>query len=176
MANTTHGPCTLLAAARARSADPVPCRRAHTQAVFFGAFAYFANADTIVALHAVSMAQKGHLLLGGPHRFADEPRLREGAELRQQLKASGRIHPVTLDGLIDIGVEFFWWLGPSEPLGKENGDAWPHGAFVYLYREDCKSLDCFLEVAEPQDERGSSGVGVSVSASPPSLARLARAD
>ena len=45
----------------------------------------------------------------------------------------------------------FWWLGPGEQLEEEGGGAWPHGAFVYLYREEARANDCFLSLAELED-------------------------
>ena len=47
------------------------------------------------------------------------------------------------------GVEYFWWLGPEEPIAAEDGRMWPLGAFVYLYRDGDEDKDCFLALTHP---------------------------
>ncbi len=36
------------------------------------------------------------------------------------------------------------WLAPGQQIADEDGGAWPHGAFVYLYAEAAAHLDCFF--------------------------------
>ena len=53
-------------------------------------------------------------------------------------------------------IEYFWWLGPSEPVVQESGTAWQSGAFIYLYREGDEDKDCFLEcIADRPEEEAS---------------------
>jgi len=139
------------------------------EAMLYGAFAYFQNADSLVALKAVTIAADG-LPFRGPHMLTAHPgsavaegedgaagegaaREREvvdGAKLREFLLRSGRCHPVTIKALRTIGVEKFWWLGPGEQIAEEGGGAWPHGAFIYIYGEDARENDCFLAVEGPE--------------------------
>merc|ERR1712100_314594 len=106
----------------------------------YGAYAYFKDADNLIALNAVSFGTIGLEFQGpwplvAPSSSPSSPTvLSDGTKLREFLKASGRIHPVTIGALQQIGVEYFWWLGPGEPVATEDGTAWPFGAFVYMYR------------------------------------------
>ena len=53
------------------------------------------------------------------------------------------------EALLSWGVEFFWWLGPGEPIAGEDGTAWPDGAFIYLYRDGDEDKDCFFSAGDP---------------------------
>ena len=45
-----------------------------------------------------------------------------------------------------MGVKNYAWLGPGEARGKEDGSAWPQGAFIYLYDDSRTDLDCYFTV------------------------------
>eukprot|EP01062_Namystynia_karyoxenos_P082481 TRINITY_DN92_c1_g2_i1.p1 TRINITY_DN92_c1_g2~~TRINITY_DN92_c1_g2_i1.p1 ORF type:complete len:1498 (+),score=413.44 TRINITY_DN92_c1_g2_i1:406-4494(+) len=78
-------------------------------------------------------------------------------EYTEQLRADGRITPVTLRFLRDLGARFFAYLIPNETLGGVNGrPPWRisrHGGFVYL-------MD---ECAPGPKRRGTNAAGGSVS-------------
>ena len=71
----------------------------------------------------------------------------DGQKLREFLISSGRWVPCHFNMLRQVGVEMFWWLGPGERVADELGTAWPHGAFVCLYREEAREHDCFVAIA-----------------------------
>lgn len=97
---------------------------------------------------------------GGPHMLSDGSKVKDGKKLRDHLRETGRVHPV-VDALKLWGVEYFWWLGPKEPAGDEDGAAWEFGAFVYLYRDGDEDKDCFLAV-DPERRRLSLDLGQAV--------------
>lgn len=123
---------------------------AEEEVVVYGAFAFFKDADALISLNAATFADEGQPF-EGPHKLLPtkgkfQPlQVKDGAKLRDYLVDSGRIHPVATPHLKMLGVEYFWWLGPSEPIAQEDGSAWRHGAFVYLYRAGDEQLDCFLD-------------------------------
>ena len=148
---------------------------AEEEAMLHGAFAYFHNADSLAALKAVCIVGEGlssSISFSGPHMLhapaaaaggggslpppASLPQppggaspntpIVDGAKMRDFLISSGRVHPVTIAALRDYGVEKFWWLGPGEKIAQEEGGAWVHGSFVYLYCEEARESDCFLAV------------------------------
>ena len=81
-----------------------------------GAFAYFKDADALVALNAVRATPSGGLHCGGPHLLVGAAAAtRDGVRLRTHMRDTGRVHPVS-EALRQQGVEYFWWLGPALTL------------------------------------------------------------
>ena len=130
-------------------------------AAVYGAFAYFKDADHVVALTAARLTPPGvagSVAFEGPHRLqppkGERGRVHDGQRLREFLVETGRFQSVSVDALKQAGVEYTWWLGPCEPIAAENGTAWPHGAFVYLYRDGSEEYDCFLTASSAESEPG----------------------
>ena len=119
------------------------------EAAVHGAFAYFKDADHLVASNAVRATPSGGLHCGGPHLLCGAAAaVNDGKRMRTHMRETGRIHPVS-EALRLQGVEYFWWLGPEEPIAAEDGRMWPLGAFVYLYRDGDEAMDCLLAVTHP---------------------------
>ena len=76
--------------------------------------------------------------------FNDRAQVADG--LRETMMSRKMTHPVTIRFFKEMGIDFFWWLGPKERVGVEDGSKWPNGAFVYLYRDDDEQMDCFLPI------------------------------
>ena len=130
-------------------------------AAVFGAFAYFKDADHIVALTAARLTPPGvagSVAFEGPHRLqppkGERGKVHDGQRLREFLVETGRFQSVSVDALKQAGVEYTWWLGPYEPIAAENGTAWPHGCFIYLYREGFEQFDSFLTASSSEDAPG----------------------
>ena len=85
------------------------------EAAVHGAFAYFKDADALVALNAVRATPSGGLHCGGPHLLVGAAAaVRDGVRMRTHMRDTGRVHPVS-EALRQQGVEYFWWLGPTYP-------------------------------------------------------------
>jgi len=92
----------------------------------------------------VQAASVGKLPFEGPCMFNDRAQVADG--LRETMMSRKMTHPVTIRFFKEMGIDFFWWLGPKERVGVEDGSKWPNGAFVYLYRDDDEEMDCFLPI------------------------------
>lgn len=121
-----------------------------------GGFVYFTH-----SLAACEGEDEGRFQLCGAtslHRSAgqglqfDGPvPLRDPLLCRQQLETQDRLHQATLDFLLSVGVKHFCWLGPREALGPNDGSAWQHGGFVYLFDEE--QLDCVFVLREAREHQ-----------------------
>ena len=96
-------------------------------ACLLGAFAYFDDDGTLLAVNALTIVPAPAVLhLVGPYK----PRLRASMTMERL----GRMSPVTLDGLLDFGFQRFGWVHPAEkPGGCTLSDAveCTHGGFLY---------------------------------------------
>ena len=134
----------------------------------FGGFVYLSANSMVIAVNALAKARRGlcfdgpfpllpdaskggadqlDVLAAAPAAAAAAP-LKDGAALRSVLLKEARANHATIGDLLSIGVRNFAWLGPGESRGAENGSAWPHGAFIYLYDESRADLDCYFTLKE----------------------------
>ena len=133
----------------------------------FGGFVYLSANSMVIAVNALAKARRGlcfdgpfpllpdaskggdqlDVLAAAPAAAAPAP-LKDGAALRSVLLKEARANHATIGDLLSIGVRNFAWLGPGESRGAENGSAWPHGAFIYLYDESRADLDCYFTLKE----------------------------
>ena len=77
-----------------------------------------------------------------------ESALANGQQLRSVLLSEARANFATVGEQLAMGVKNYAWLGPGEARGAEDGAAWPHGAFVYLYDDSRTDLDCYFALKE----------------------------
>ena len=132
--------------------------RGWLDALLFGAFCYFDESDSVVQVNALCLtptpnAKQVHL--EGPRAATHDA----FAALTQL----GRVQPVTLRHLIDVGLHRFAWVNPEEAPGghalspdrREGG--WPHGAFVYAARTPKHADDSTVVFRVVPD--GSPGLG-----------------
>ena len=65
--------------------------------------------------------------------------------VRAVLSLQHRLHDMTLQTLLEIGVLQFCWLTPNEHVGPYDGSLWPRGAFAYFYAEEhAAACDCIF--------------------------------
>ena len=137
-------------------------------AAVYGAFAFFKDADHIIALNAACTSthgEPGSCAFAGPHRLhapdvggtPSSTKLQDGRRMREFLIETGRFQNVSMEGCKAAGVQYFWWLGPGEPIANESGAAWPDGCFVYLYPDGAEEFDCFLTAAASAVPLGTTG-------------------
>ena len=95
------------------------------QFVTFGGFIYLDMTGKPISTNAVAPGEGLHF--DGPHKWTyDGSRIAE-------IESSGRMQPVTIEPLKDVGAKYFCWLLPGEELGLDPPPS--HGGFAYLFRE-----------------------------------------
>jgi len=122
-----------------------------------GFFVYMDAKGQVIGVSALSSGPGLHFT--GPDSLqALKPRLR--ATLYEQ----ERVMPVTFADFLNRGIEGFCWVGPGEAFSSDSGcredvlsheearDAWPHGAFLYLYGSDMVHRDCYFAVTDAPQE------------------------
>eukprot|EP01064_Diplonema_japonicum_P011553 TRINITY_DN18967_c0_g1_i1.p1 TRINITY_DN18967_c0_g1~~TRINITY_DN18967_c0_g1_i1.p1 ORF type:complete len:1589 (+),score=285.20 TRINITY_DN18967_c0_g1_i1:46-4812(+) len=92
--------------------------------VIYGGFIYLDENGIPLSVNALTPGEG--LSFNGPYKWIDTDGTR-GVE------RSGRMQPITIKQLADVGAKYFCWLKPDEDLGLDPQPT--HGGFVYLFRE-----------------------------------------
>ena len=110
----------------------------------FGGFVYLDGYLNVVGANA---------LVAGSAVVFDGPMPLEVSTLGA-LRVAQRLQPSRIQGLLQIGVRELGWLRPGEPMGAQDGSAWPDGAFAYVYDEQNTALNCVFRVARNTKVQG----------------------
>ena len=157
-------------ASRVVNTLPATCIAGANSMLDHGGFVYFSNRDAPVterrgwdrvrdSLSGVSgkrfpcavnvfgsMGGPTGLMFRGPHALGPN------SACRRLLENDGRLHDVTLDCLLEKGVERFAWLRPEESFeeggqpGGQGGRLWPKGGFAYFYDKANTKEDCVFSM------------------------------
>eukprot|EP01059_Diplonema_ambulator_P009872 TRINITY_DN19847_c0_g2_i7.p1 TRINITY_DN19847_c0_g2~~TRINITY_DN19847_c0_g2_i7.p1 ORF type:complete len:1592 (+),score=468.24 TRINITY_DN19847_c0_g2_i7:5214-9989(+) len=123
--------------------------------VTYGGFIYLDEEGAPLSVNALSPGSG--LSFNGPYRWTQ-------SEQTLEIELSGRMQPITIKQLSDIGAKYFCWLKPEEELGISPCPT--HGGFVYLFREpsDQPSLDDRYFTIVGDDNNGEASKGVEMDA------------
>ena len=119
-------------------------------AVIVGAFGYFDEQGTLLAVNALSIVPSPTVLhLVGPYAARQQPAL--------QMTRMGRMSDITIDGLLDAGFRRFGWLHPEEqpggaPLSEQHPNC-PHGGFLYEMADGGIALFVLTGAVDPDRDQ-----------------------
>ena len=120
-----------------------------------GGFCYFNDRCELLAVNAITAPGGGNEDPGAAHpemrtRLSFDGPLPVDGRVLTALRTQGRLHAVTIPGLLAAGAKRYGWLNPRETAGGVPiplAEAWEHGAFLY---EPADGLDAILfRVVEP---------------------------
>ena len=120
----------------------------------FGGFVYLDGYLNVLGANA---------LVAGSAVVFDGPMPLE-MSVRDALRVAQRLQPSRIQGLLQIGVRELGWLRPAEPMGAQDGSAWPDGGFAYVYDEQNAALNCVFRIARNTKVRGDGRAGASAAA------------
>jgi len=138
----------LSGVAEERTRDEIKPSSREEAFALFGGFIYLNENSMVVGVSALAKSKRG-MLFDGPFPLSTpESALRDGAKLRSVLLNEARANHATIGEQLTLGVRNYSWIAPGESRGAEDGSAWEHGAFVFLYDETRTDLDCYFTVSK----------------------------
>ena len=150
---------------RIREAPAAPLDLTNIAIAFaaLGGYVYLDADGGVCGLHALTPSQRGPLFFRARALPFSYP------EARQALMRQGRFQEPTIGAFRGLGVTGFCWLAPHETFGSVPGGLWPYGAFVYVYGDADRHLDCVFPLvthspemageADADADAGEEGVG-----------------